>query len=61
MITETSYSVRGFIILRPEDGLSSFSKDNIANFLVKKKCNEAFQGVYNLRIPKKTLGQISYP
>ena len=26
--------------------LSSFSKDNNANFLVKKKCNEAFRGVY---------------
>ena len=26
--------------------LSSFSKDNNANFLVKKKCNEAFRGDY---------------
>ena len=26
--------------------LSSFSKDNNANFWVKKKCNEAFRGVY---------------
>ena len=55
-------SVRGFIILRPGDGLSSFSKDNSANFLVKKKCNEVFRGVYNLRIRprEKTSSQISY-
>ena len=26
--------------------LSSFGKDNNANFWVKKKCNEAFRGVY---------------
>ena len=31
------------------DGLSSFSKDNSANYLVKKKCSEAFRGVHNLR------------
>ena len=58
VLMETSY--KGFIILRPGDGLSSFNKDDSANFLVKKKCNEAFKGVYNLRIRKKTLGQISY-
>ena len=31
------------------DGLSSFSKDNSANYLVKKKCSEAFRGVHNWR------------
>ena len=36
---------KGDIILRPGDGLNSFSKDKSANFLVKKKCNEAFRGV----------------
>ena len=41
------------MILRPVDGLCSFSKDNSADFLVKKKCNEAFRGVYNLRIRRK--------
>ena len=54
------YSVWGFIILRPGDGLSFFTKDNSANFLVKKKCNEAFLRVYNLRIREKTLSQISH-
>ena len=48
-------SVRGFIILRQGDDLSSFTKDNTVNFLVIKKCNEAFRGVYNLRICEKTL------
>ena len=46
--------------MQPGDGLSSFSKDNKANLLVKKKCKEAFRGVYNLRIREKTLSQISY-
>ena len=40
--------------MRPGDGLSSFSKDNSANFLVKKKYNDTFRGVYNLRINEKS-------
>ena len=36
-------NVGGFIILRPGEGLTSFNKDNSANFLEKKKDNEAFR------------------
>ena len=40
--------VRGFVILRPEEGLTSFNKANRANFSgEKKKYNEAFRGVYS--------------
>ena len=46
-------SVRGFIILRPGDGLSSFSKDNSANFVVKKMRYEAFRGVYKFENTRK--------
>ena len=54
MVAETSYkSARGFIILRLGDGLSFFTKDNSANFLVKKKCNEALPGVYNFENTRK--------
>lgn len=44
--------------MQPGDGLSSLSKDNSANFSVKKKCNEAFQGVYDLRIREKTFSNL---
>ena len=59
VVTETIYSVRGFIILRQGDDLRAFTKDNTVNFLVIKKCNEAFRGVYNLRICEKTLSSRS--
>ena len=61
MVTETSYEVliRVFIILWPGDGFSSFRKDNSTNFKVKKKCKEAFRGVYSLRIREKFLSEIS--
>ena len=39
-------NVRGFVILRPEEGLTSFNKDNSAKFSgEKKKYNEGFWGV----------------
>ena len=42
-----------FLAGKHDCGHSSFSKDNSASFLVKKKCNEAFRGVCTLRIRKK--------
>ena len=42
-----------FLAGKHDCGHSSFSKDNSANLLAKKKCTEAFRGVYNLRIRKK--------
>ena len=46
--------VRGFVILRPEEGLTSFNKANRANFSgEKKKYNEAFRGVYSFWGKKK--------
>ena len=40
-------NVRGFVILRPEEGLTSFNKANSANFSGGKKENEAFWGVHS--------------
>ena len=41
-------NVRGFVILRPEEGLTSFNKANSANFSGgKKNYNEAFRGVHS--------------
>jgi len=37
LVTGASYSVRAFIILRPGDGLTSFSKDNSAYFFGEKE------------------------
>ena len=49
-------SAIGFIILRLGDSLTSFNKDNTANFfLAKKMHNEAIRGVYYLRIREKML------
>ena len=41
-------NVRGFVILRPGEGLTSFNKDNSADFFGEKKHNEAFRGAYFL-------------
>ena len=47
-------NVRGFVILRPEEGLTSSNKANSANFSgEKKKDNEAFRGVYSFLAQKK--------
>ena len=46
-------NVRGFIILRSGEGLTSFNKDE-STFLVNKY-HEAFQGIYILRIRGKTV------
>ena len=55
-MAKTSYgNVRSFIILRSGEGLSSFNKNNRANFSGEKKENEAFQGIYFLRICEKNL------
>ena len=37
VVAETSYEIRGFVILRPEEGLTSFNKANSANFSGGKK------------------------
>ena len=53
-MAETSYeTVRSFTILRSGEGVISFTKDNSANFLREKWYNEAFPGVYILRIREK--------
>ena len=49
-------NVKNFIILRPERGRN---ENNRVNFYGEKKYNEAFRGVYFLRMRKKTLSQIS--
>ena len=55
-MAKTSYrKVRGFIILRSGEGLTSFNKNNRANFSGEKKGNEAFRGIYFLRICEKYL------
>ena len=46
-------NVRGFVILRPEEGLTSSNKANSANFSGEKKDNEAFRGVYSFLAQKK--------
>ena len=48
-------NVRSFMIFRSEEGLTSVNTDNS----VQNKCNEAFQGVYLLRLREKTLSHIS--
>ena len=53
-------NVKSCIILWSGEGLTSFNKHNSANFSSKKKENEAFRGVYFLRVRKKTLSQISF-
>ena len=40
-------NVRGFVILRPEEGLTSFNKANSVSFFVEKNYNEAFRGVHS--------------
>ena len=46
VVAETSYkNVRSFIILRLGKGLTSFNKDNSANFLDEKKSTVKFSGV----------------
>ena len=50
-------NVRGFIILRSGEGLTSFNKDNSDNFFGEKKTkqnNKAFWCDYFLRICEKT-------
>ena len=50
-------NVRGFIILRSGEGLTSFNKDNSDDFFGEKKKqtnNKAFWGDYFLRICEKT-------
>ena len=34
--------------MRSGEGLTSFNKDNSANFFGQKKCSEAFQGIFSL-------------
>ena len=46
VVAEELSNVTRFIILRSEDGLTSFNKDNSAKFLVNHKYNEAFRGDY---------------
>ena len=53
-------SIIGFTILRLGDNLTSFNKDNSANFFGQKDVQEAVQGVYYLRKHEKTLREISY-
>ena len=42
-------TVRGLIILRPGEGLTSFNKSNRANISDNKEDNEALRGVYVFR------------
>ena len=52
-------NVKGFIIFRPGEGVTSSNKDNSVKFLVKKY-NKAFRGISFLRIREKPFSQISY-
>ena len=56
-------NVRKIIILRSGDDLTrTFNKENrktVLTFLGEKKCNEAFQRIYFLRLREKTSSQIS--
>ena len=45
VVAEELSNVTRFIILRSEDGLISFNKDNSTKFLVNYKYNEVFRGV----------------
>ena len=60
VVVETSYqiSVRGFIILRSGEGLTSSNKDNSA-ILGKKYYNETFPVFFFFKVREKTLNQIS--
>ena len=62
VVAGTSYhwNVRSFSILQSGEVLTSFKKDNSANFSGEKKYNEEFRGVYFLTIREKTLNEISY-
>ena len=51
---------RSFILLRSAEDVTSFTKGNRANFSSEKLYNEAFRGVYFLRIRIKALSQILY-
>ena len=55
VVAETSYqNVRSFFILRSGEGLAPSIKIIVPTYQVRKKwCNEAFHGVYLLRIPPK--------
>ena len=48
-------SIIGFTILQQGDNLTSFNKDNRANFFGQKDVQEAVQGVYYLRKHEITL------
>ena len=48
-------SIIGFTILQQGDNLTSFNKDNRANFFGQKDVQEAVQGVYYLRKREITL------
>ena len=56
-MAETSYQMLEVLsILRSREGLTSFNIHNSAIFSNAKEYNEAFRGVYFLRIREKTLG-----
>ena len=48
-------NVRGFVILRPEEGLTSFNKGNRANFSGEKKSTMKLFGVLTVFEAKKNL------
>ena len=48
-------NVRSFITWRSGKGVTTFTKGNSANFSSENGKNEAFWGVYILRIGEKTL------
>ena len=47
-------NVRGFVILQPEEGLTSFNKDNSAKFSGEKKSTMKVFGVFTVFEAKKT-------
>ena len=53
-------SVRSSIILGSEEGLTSLTKSNSANFSGGKKKNDAFRGSYFLTLRAKTSNQIKF-
>ena len=57
-VVETGTSVRGFIILRSGEGLTSFNEDNNDTFSGESKVHEAFRGVWFLGIREKSFSQI---
>ena len=52
--------IKSFIILPSGERVTSFTKDDYANFSGEKWQNEAFRDVYTLRRREKPLAQISY-